>query len=219
MSSYVLMKILESTPSRYDRGIRLISRGAIGRVYERVAEIAVSPGARVLDLGCGTGGLSLACAALGASVVGVDKDPGMLEVAKGKAASGDVEWIELGAMEIEDRFEPATFDAVVSCLTFSELFPEERDYVLSKAARLLVPGGLFVVADEVLPQNAAKRLIRTLARWPLVAATWLTTQTTTHAIEDLAGLISKAGFQDIHEEHISRAGIAIVHGEKKGAPE
>ena len=101
MSSYVLMKILESTPTRYDRGIRLISRGTIGRVYERMAEIAAMPGARVLDLGCGTGGLSLACAALGASVVAIDKDPGMLEVAKGKTGSGDVEWIELGAMEIE----------------------------------------------------------------------------------------------------------------------
>ena len=101
MSSYVLMKILESTPTRYDTGIRLISRGAIGRVYDRMAEIAVTPGARVLDLGCGTGGLSLACAARGASVVGIDKDPGMLEVAKGKAASGDVEWIELAATGIE----------------------------------------------------------------------------------------------------------------------
>ena len=217
MSSYVLMKILESTPTRYDRGIRLISRGTIGRVYERVAEIAVSPGARVLDLGCGTGGLSLACAARGASVVGIDKDPGMLEVAKGKVAPGDVEWIELGAMEIEDRFEPETFDAVVSCLMFSELFSEERDYVLSKAARLLVPHGLIVVADEVLPPSAPQRLIRTLARWPLVAATWLATQTTTHSVGDLSGLVSKAGFEDVHEEHIPRAGIAIVRAANKGA--
>lgn len=215
MSSYVLMKILESTPTRYDRGIRLISRGTIGRVYERVAEIAVTPGARVLDLGCGTGGLSLACAARGASVVGIDKDPGMLEVAKGKAASGDVEWIELGAMEIEDRFEPETFDAVVSCLMFSELFPEEREYVLSRAAGLLVPDGLIVVADEVLPPSAPKRFVRKLARWPLVAATWLATQTTTHALEDLSGLISNAGFRDVHEEHIRPAGIAIVRGANK----
>jgi demethylmenaquinone methyltransferase/2-methoxy-6-polyprenyl-1,4-benzoquinol methylase len=216
MSSYVLMKVLESTPTRYDRGIRLISRGTIGRVYERVAEIAATPGARVLDLGCGTGGLSLACAARGARVVGIDKDPGMLEVAKGKAASGDVEWIELGAMEIEDRFEPETFDAVVSCLMFSELFPEEREYVLSKAAGLLVPDGLLVVADEVLPPSAPKRFVRNLVRWPLAAATWLATQTTTHAVEDLSGLISKAGFQDVHEEHIRPAGIAIVRGANQG---
>lgn len=216
MSSYVLMKMLESTPTRYDRGIRLLSRGTIGRVYERVAEIAVTPGARILDLGCGTGGLSLACAARGARVVGIDKDPGMLEVAKGKAASGDVEWIELGAMEIEDRFEPETFDAVVSCLMFSELFPEEREYVLSQAAGLLVPDGLLVVADEVLPPSAPKRFVRNLVRWPLAAATWLATQTTTHAVEDLSGLISKAGFQDVHEEHIRPAGIAIVRGANQG---
>lgn len=215
MSSYVLMKILESTPVRYDRGIRLLSHGTITRVYQRIADIAVTPGATILDLGCGTGGLSLACAARGASVVGIDKDPAMLEVAKAKAASDEVEWLELGAMEIEDRFAPETFDAVVSCLMFSELFPEERAYVLSQAQRLLVPRGLIVIADEVLSRAPGQRFVQRLMRWPLAAATWIATQTTTHPMEDLAGLISKAGFENVHEEHIRPGDLAIVRGVKK----
>ena len=32
MSSYVFMKVLESTPQRYDRGLRILSRGRIGAI-------------------------------------------------------------------------------------------------------------------------------------------------------------------------------------------
>ena len=72
MSTYVLMKVLESTPERYDRGIRILSGGAIDRVYEEIARRAAAPGRRVLDLGCGTGGVTLTCAARGAAVVGIE---------------------------------------------------------------------------------------------------------------------------------------------------
>ena len=48
-----------------------------------------------------------------------------------------LEWLELGAMEIEDRFAEGSFEAAVSCLAFSELSPDERRYVLRVALRLL----------------------------------------------------------------------------------
>jgi demethylmenaquinone methyltransferase/2-methoxy-6-polyprenyl-1,4-benzoquinol methylase len=126
------MRLLESSPARYDRGIHVLSRGKIGRVYERVAELVAARGKSVLDVGCGTGAVALACAARGADVVGIDLNPGMLEIArtKGCPPAGSVEWLELSAMEIEDRFPEDAFDAVASCLTFSELSPEEQSYVL-----------------------------------------------------------------------------------------
>jgi ubiquinone/menaquinone biosynthesis C-methylase UbiE len=56
----------------------------------RVAELAkLEPGMRVLDVACGTGVLSLAAAEVvepGGSVVGLDLNPGMLGVARRKAA-------------------------------------------------------------------------------------------------------------------------------------
>jgi len=99
MSSFVWMKVLESAPERYDRGIRMLSGGRIDQVYERMAELVAAPGKRVLDIGCGTGGVSLACAARGAVVTGIDIDAGMLEVARSKALSADtrVDFVELGA--------------------------------------------------------------------------------------------------------------------------
>ncbi len=109
------MKLLESTPERYDRGIRLLSRGRIDEVCAAIAEAAVAPGARVLDIGCGTGNVALACAARGAHVSAIDLDAGMLEVARAKpvpgAMGGRVEWIQLGVAELEDRFELGGFAA------------------------------------------------------------------------------------------------------------
>jgi ubiquinone/menaquinone biosynthesis C-methylase UbiE len=207
VSSYVYMKVLESTPQRYDRGIHMLSGGAIERVYERIAALAAAPGKSVLDVGCGTGNVSLACAARGADVVGIDIDAGMLEVARAKARAGDypgqVELIELGAMEIEDRFEPESFDGVVSCLVFSELSGAEQDYVLATVRTRLRPGGVLVIADEVAPSGRAQRAWWRLRRAPLVAVTWLVTQTGTHWVRDLDERVRRAGFADVHGERFA----------------
>jgi ubiquinone/menaquinone biosynthesis C-methylase UbiE len=55
--SYVFMKVLESAPERYDRGMRLLTLGRLERVHRDIAAW-VSAGDRVLDLGCGTGALA-----------------------------------------------------------------------------------------------------------------------------------------------------------------
>lgn len=52
------------------------------------------PGARVLDLGCGTGRVTLALALAGCKVTGVDPDGSRLEAARAKPGAGRVEWIE-----------------------------------------------------------------------------------------------------------------------------
>lgn len=74
------MRILESAPDRYDEGMRILTLGRIDRAYERLAS-HVEPGARVLDIGCGTGALTLRAARRGARVKGIDVDAAMLEIA------------------------------------------------------------------------------------------------------------------------------------------
>ena len=207
MSTYVLMRWLESAPGRYDRGLKLLSRGRIEGVYEAIAERVAAPGRRILDIGCGTGGVALACAARGARVSGIDHSTEMLAVARVKPVpeerGGSVEWLELGAAEIEDRFEPETFDAVVGCLVFSELSPDERRYVLPVTRERLVARGRLVLVDEVLPQGRGARLGYRVRRLPLAALTYVLTQTTIRALEDPGGLVEAAGFTEVVEEPLA----------------
>ncbi len=53
MSTYVLMRIRESAPNRYDRGIAILTLGKLGDVYDRLVS-KIEHGQRVLDIGCGT---------------------------------------------------------------------------------------------------------------------------------------------------------------------
>ena len=50
MSATVLMRVLESAPSRYDLGIRLLTLGQVEQAYDRLAA-HVQAGQRVLDVG------------------------------------------------------------------------------------------------------------------------------------------------------------------------
>lgn len=190
------MRVLESAPSRYDRGIRLLTLGRLDPVYDRLVE-RVRPGDRVLDIGCGTGALSLRAAARGAIVRGMDVNPRMLDIAatraRAAALESRVDLVEAGAAELDS--EPAGYDVVMSGLCFSELSDDELDYTLAQVARLLVPGGLLLVADEVRPRGPLRRVLHAAARAPLVALAWLLTQQTTHAVTGLPQRVEAVGLE------------------------
>jgi demethylmenaquinone methyltransferase/2-methoxy-6-polyprenyl-1,4-benzoquinol methylase len=198
MSSYVYMKILESRPRRYERGIGLLSLGRWNRTISRLVADNIEPGGLVLDIGCGTGMAAVLAARAGARVTGFDISPAMLAVARDKVAEASltdrIELIEMGIAGI-DRFADASFDRVISTLVFSELSADEQGYALEHALRVLVPGGRLVIADEARPRTAGKRLLHAL-----VAVTFALTQTTTRAVEGLAERVREAGFTVEREE-------------------
>jgi demethylmenaquinone methyltransferase/2-methoxy-6-polyprenyl-1,4-benzoquinol methylase len=190
------MRILESAPGRYDRGLRVLTLGRLESAYDRLAS-HVKKGQRVLDIGCGTGALALRAAAKGAQVKGIDVNSQMLEVAREKAEHAGlvdtVEFSEMGVAELDNE-EPDSYDAVVSGLCFSELTEDERTYALEQAARIVKPGRLLLVADEVVPDSLVKRLLNGLIRLPLAIVAYVWTQTTTHAVRDLPQKVERVGF-------------------------
>lgn len=206
MSSYVYMKILESQPERYDRGINLISLGAADRCKKKLVGENVSPGSKVLEVGCGTGTMAILAARAGADVVAFDVSPAMLEVARRKidesGMSGRIELEEMGVSGM-DKLADDRFDLVMSTLVFSELSRDERAYVLRHAYRVLKGGGRLAIADEARPRAPLKRLAHGAVRIPLLIATFLLTQTTTRALEGLRDLVSEAGFRIVSEERSS----------------
>jgi ubiquinone/menaquinone biosynthesis C-methylase UbiE len=197
VSSFVLMRLLESAPRRYDLGIRLLSLGRIGRAHEEMAEWGAREGARVLDIGCGTGLLALACARRQARVTGIDSSPAMLEVARQKVREAGladaVILLEMSAMDLDEKLEAGSFDAIVSSLMFSELSEDEQRFVLRQCYRLLVDGGRLIIGDEVVP-SWPRRALHLLLRLPLVIVTYVLTQTTTRAVAGLRSKIADAGF-------------------------
>ena len=80
MSTYVLMKILESAPDRYDAGIRILTLGGMDKAYDRLVS-KVTKGQTILDIGCGTGVNIEPLVESGLNVTGIDPSPYMLDIA------------------------------------------------------------------------------------------------------------------------------------------
>jgi 2-polyprenyl-3-methyl-5-hydroxy-6-metoxy-1,4-benzoquinol methylase len=94
----------------------------------------IRPGWRVLDLACGAGRHSLAAAALGAEVVGLDRDASKLATAQDRAAASrlSIDWRQV---DLERSWpELGTFDAV---LVFNYLDRASMPRILG----LVAPGG------------------------------------------------------------------------------
>lgn len=198
MSSFVLMRLLESAPRRYDIGIRLLSLGHVDKVRRQITERFAAEGIRALDIGCGTGSLAIALARRGALVTGIDISPQMLDMARRKVEEagleGGVTLAQMSAIDLDEKFDDGVFDLITSTLVFSELSDDEQRFVLRQCRHLLAREGRLVIGDETVPSSWPKRLVHLLVRLPLVVVTYILTQTTTRAVRDLESRITAAGF-------------------------
>jgi ubiquinone/menaquinone biosynthesis C-methylase UbiE len=196
LSTYLLMKILESAPRRYDKGIRILTFGKLGNAYDRLAS-HIEKGDKVIDLGCGTGELTLRAAQKGATVKGIDVNSQMLEIAQNRARdmhlTKNAQFCEIGVAELGAE-QSETYDVVMSGLCFSELTEDELIYAIRQAARILKPGGLLLMVDLVTPKSIAKRMLGWVIRLPLRIVAYLFTQVTPNRLEDLPERIEEAGF-------------------------
>ncbi|HQZ15670.1 MAG TPA: class I SAM-dependent methyltransferase [Vicinamibacteria bacterium] len=105
----------DSLAASYDRGFGLSPTGRLFRF--RVAERVMSeapPGARVLDIGCGTGEDAIWLAAQGYAVHGIDESPRMIETALARAreSGSSATFACRSAQSLSG--EPARFDVVIS---------------------------------------------------------------------------------------------------------
>lgn len=196
MSTYVLMKILESAPQRYDKGIRILTLGMVDKAYDRLLD-RIRPHQKVLDIGCGTGALTLRAAQKNARVKAIDVNSQMLEIAQARATKlglqQNIEFCEMGAAELGSE-NSDDYDVVMSGLCFSELSDNEQAFALKEIIRILKPGGEMLIADEVVPNNIFKRLVHWLIKLPLIVVTYLISQATTRAVKGLPQKVAQTGF-------------------------
>ncbi|MEE8522288.1 MAG: corrinoid protein-associated methyltransferase CpaM [Thermoanaerobaculia bacterium] len=176
--AFVLMKIFEESPRRFDRGMQLLTLGRLRKIQERITERLIAPDSEVLEIGCGTGHLLTKLAERGARVVGIDAAEGMIEIAREKLAqagsSADRAVAKkLHALQVEDEFEPESFDRVISVLALSEMTDDEIDCLLPQCRRVLRSGGRLILADEVEPDGFFRCLLYRLYRHTARLVTYL----------------------------------------------
>jgi ubiquinone/menaquinone biosynthesis C-methylase UbiE len=142
---------------QYDIFSRLFGMGVNRPNSRMVIELArVKPGDKVLDVGCGTGNLTLTAktfAGAGGAAYGIDASPEMIAVAKKKAKQGGADVVfDIGLIEMIP-FPDATFDVVVSRLVIHHLPDDLKRKGFAEIFRVLKPGGHFLVADFKPPSN------------------------------------------------------------------
>ena len=140
--------------------------GTMGKASKRfynllLREAEIEPGAKVLDVGCGTGTVlkSLSCKT-DIDGYGTDIEENMLAEARKKCPHMSFTLASCDNLP----FDNGTFDCLISCMAFHHFI--NKDGFAKEAARIMKPGGVLYIADPRFPWlirkviNGFFRLIR-----------------------------------------------------------
>jgi tRNA (cmo5U34)-methyltransferase len=132
-------------------------------LYDELQERAVQATAgrtvtSMLELGVGTGETAKRLLALHpeATLVGVDGNDAMLTAAQALLPETRV---DLHLRQLEDSLPEGSFDLVVSVLAVHHLRGEGKAELFGRVAETLEPGGLFVLADVVVPERQEDAIV------------------------------------------------------------
>jgi ubiquinone/menaquinone biosynthesis C-methylase UbiE len=131
----------------YDAFTKLLGVEASHRSL--ISQAAISPGHRVLEIGCGTGNLAILIKRLNppCQVVGIDPDAKALARARRKAQRcGAAIQFDRGFSE-ELPYPDASFDKVFSAFMLHHVRPDARSASMREAFRVIKPGGSLHLAD------------------------------------------------------------------------
>lgn len=197
----------------YDPVVALTTRE---RRFKRrvVDEVAASAG-RVLDLGCGTGTLTIALAERypQADLHGLDGDPEALAIARRKAHRLGAEITFHEGLAQELPFPSGQFDAVVSSLVFHHLSTDVKRRALERIVDVLVPGGRLLLVDWGRPHGPAMRAA-------FLAVQLLDGFATTrdNVRGRLPDLMAEAGLAGVHRLERWRAPLGTIELYEASAP-
>lgn len=116
----------------------------------------ITPGMRVLDVGCGAGDVSLLLAEVvgpDGTVTGVDVNPAILEMARGRATEAGFANVSFRAGDLADLRLKEPVDAVVGRLIL--LHVKDQAATVRALSRLVRPGGVVTFQEINMPRCRA----------------------------------------------------------------
>lgn len=155
----------------------------------------LSPGARVLDIGCGTGlptGRQLADAGL--TVVGIDLSAGMVEHARRNVPEAVFHRHDIADLRPGGPADLGLFDAAAAFFSLLMLPRREIPYALAAIRELLVPGGLFALS--MVEADVDDFAIPFLGK---------TIRVSGYLRDDLRQVVTESGFEVVEETSYSYA--------------
>jgi len=199
--------------SFYDGFANIMTLGQVHRLRNLTVEQALlKPGEKVLDVGCGTGGVTIPVkirVGKTGEVAGIDPAPEMIALARQKASRAGLEIdFRLGVIE-SLPFSDGVFDAVTSSLMMHHLPENLQVKGLAEIRRVLKPGGRILIADMMRPSNSTIKRFFTLLIQHGHAMQF--------GIEDLPELLKEAGFEEIKQLEDRFLTIGFVRATKPAA--
>ncbi len=199
--------------TQYDLCAALMGTGVNRPNSRMIVEMAqIKPGDRVLDVGCGTGSLTLTAkiyAGASGSVCGIDASPEMIAAARKKAKRGGIQAVfDVGLIE-QIPYPEASFDVVISRLVIHHLPDDLKRRGVAEILRVLKPGGLVFLADFKPPSNPILThiLLALVGHHRMLQAN----------VSGLVPLLAETGFSEVACGPTRSAFLAFVSGKKPKA--
>ena len=196
----------------YDLGTSLLSFGRLSALHRVVLQLArITPGERILDVGCGPGRLAIAAgiaAGPTGEVCGIDPAPEMIALARQKATPAGVRArFDVGVIEALP-YPDECFDVVLSSLMLHHLPDQVKRRGLAEVHRVLrAEAGRFVAVDfGATPTHGVGHLLCVLRLW-----------TGSDHAERLQAMLREAGFDAVDMGPTGHRGLAFVRGRKPRA--
>ena len=121
----------------------------------------IAPGAKLLDVACGAGQISIPAARAGVNVTGVDIAPNWILAARGRARNEglDAKFDEGDAESLP--YKAGTFDVVTTLV--GAMFAPRPELVASELVRVTKPGGRILMVNWT-PEGLVGRMFKTIGK-------------------------------------------------------